>query len=231
MDIKDEFGKASLTLTDEQEKQLDIMAGFLQEYNEKVNLTAIRDREGIIKKHFVDSVLPLTLFDVKQNAVCADIGTGAGFPALPMMIYRPDLKFTLVDALQKRVTYLEQATARIGVSADLVHGRAEDMGRSPEFRDHFDMVTARAVSSLTELAEYCLPLLKRGGFFLAMRGSGKELDDHAVKIFRDMGGTVRGEIEYKLPDGDNRRLIIVEKTYNTPRSFPRSAAQMKKNPL
>lgn len=231
MKIKSEFEKVKIVISDRQEEQFEKMAEFLQDYSKKVNLTAIKDREGIIKKHFVDSVLPLAMTEVKQNAKCADIGTGAGFPALPMMILRPDLSFTLVDALQKRIAYLREVTAHIGVTAELLHARAEEIGKNPVYREQFDMVTARAVSGLCELSEYCSPLLKVGGIFLAMRGSTKELNPHTENVFELLGGKLEAEREYSLPDGDSRRIIIVRKINSTPSQYPRTAAQMQKKPL
>lgn len=232
MDIATELRKAKIGVNEHQENQLNTMIEFLQEYSQKVNLTAIKDREGIIEKHLIDSILPLTLTSVDPETTCADIGTGAGFPALPMMVYRPDLKFTLVDALKKRTVYLEQACEKIGVEpVEILHYRAEEMGRSPLYREHFGMVTARAVSSLRTLSEYCLPLLKLEGLFLAMRGSTKELDDDAVRAIHILGGKVEGEIEYKLPNGDGRRLIVVRKKKHTPTAYPRTAAAMAKSEI
>lgn len=232
MDIRDELKRAKIGLNDQQESQMDTLINFLQEYSQKVNLTAIKDRAGIIEKHLADSILPLTLTSVDPETTCCDIGTGAGFPALPMMIYRPDLKFTLVDALQKRTTYLQQACEKIGVEpVEILHARAEEMGRSPKYREHFGMVTARAVSSLRTLSEYCIPLLKLEGIFLAMRGSTKELDEDAEKAIHILGGKIEGEIEYKLPSGDGRRLIVVRKKKHTPTAYPRTAAAMAKSEL
>lgn len=232
MAIRNELDKAGIIINEEQEKQLSELMSFLQEYSQKVNLTAIKDEEGIIEKHFIDSILPLTMTDVPRGTSCADIGTGAGFPALPMMIFRPDLEFTLVDSLAKRTAYLEQVTSHINAPAkEILHLRAEEMGRKPEYREQFGMVTARAVSSLNVLAEYCLPLVKQGGIFLAMRGATKEMNEHIASVFTRLGGTVERELEYSLPKGDKRILIVVRKTAPTPKMYPRSSAAMAKSAL
>ena len=229
--IQEQFKKAGITITDAQAEKLGAMSDFLVEYNQKVNLTAITSPTEIAEKHFIDSVLPLTMVDVPEGTRCADIGTGAGFPALPMMIYRPDLRFTLVDALQKRTVYLQEISNKLAISPEILHARAEELGQDARYRGHFGMVTARAVSDLGTLAEYCLPLLKKGGIFLAMRGSRPELTPHHREIFAALGGELRQELEYSLPCGDGRRLLVIEKVADTPKRYPRSAAQMKKAPL
>ena len=229
--IKEQFKKAKIELTEEQAEKLALMSDFLMQYNRKVNLTAIKTPQEIAEKHFVDSVLPLTMVEVPEGARCADIGTGAGFPALPMMIYRADLRFTLVDALQKRTVYLQEISSQLALSPEILHRRAEELGQDARYREHYGMVTARAVSDLSTLAEYCLPLLKKGGIFLAMRGSSRELEPHHEEVFKRLGGELKQEIEYSLPCGDGRRLLIIEKVEGTPKKYPRSAAQMKKSPL
>ena len=229
--IKEQFKKAQIELTEEQAEKLALMSDFLMEYNQKVNLTAIKTPVEIAEKHFVDSILPLTMVNVPEGARCADIGTGAGFPALPMMIYRPDLRFTLVDALQKRTVYLQEVSNKLAISPEILHSRAEELGQDARYRGHYGMVTARAVSDLATLAEYCLPLLKKGGIFLAMRGSSKELTPHHEEVFEMLGGKLKQETEYSLPCGDGRRLLVIEKVGDTPKRYPRTAAQMKKAPL
>lgn len=183
-DIKERFAKAEIDLTEKQLLQMDTMINFLQEYCKKVNLTAIRDREGIIEKHLIDSVLPLTLTEADTNSRCLDIGTGAGFPAVPMMIYRPDLRFTLLDAQQKRTVYLRLLLEKLELQAEIIHGRAEELCRREGYKGSYDMVTARAVGSLPLLLGYACPFLKRGGRFLAMRGSAEEEKSEVEKAMR-----------------------------------------------
>lgn len=210
-DIVGKFREAEIALDDIQLNKLDNMIVFLQDYCQKVNLTAIRDREGIIEKHLVDSVLPLKLFRVKENALCLDIGTGAGFPAVPMMIYRGDLNFTLLDAQRKRTDYLTQLTERLGLKAEIIHGRAEELGRQAAYKNKYDMITARAVSDLPTLFKYAAPMLKSGGVFMAMRGSKEELDENVKKAGERLKLYIKDEICYKLPCGDGRRLILLVK--------------------
>ena len=135
----------------------------LQEWNQKINLTAITDDEGVAVKHFADSLLPLTMAELPQGASLVDVGSGAGFPGLPMALVRPDLRLTFLDSLQKRLTFLEGVTAALGVPAAFVHARAEEAGRDAARRERFDAATARAVANLGVLAEYCLPLVRVGG--------------------------------------------------------------------
>ena len=207
-DIAGKFKEVEIALDDIQLNKLDDMIVFLQDYCQKVNLTAIRDREGIIEKHLVDSVLPLKLFRVKENAICLDIGTGAGFPAVPMMIYRSDLKFTLLDAQRKRTDYLSLLTDRLGFEAEIIHGRAEELGRQAAYKNRYDMITARAVSDLPTLFKYAAPMLKSGGVFMAMRGSKEELDENVKRAGERLKLFFKDEICYKLPCGDGRRLIM-----------------------
>lgn len=210
-DIKSAFQSAGIQLDDTRLSQMDEMILFLQDYCQKVNLTAIRDREGIIEKHLIDSVLPLTMFDCPDNAECLDIGTGAGFPAIPMMIYRPHLKFTLLDAQRKRTDYLTQLTAKLGITAEIIHGRAEELGRKKEYKAKYQMITARAVSDLGTLFGYAAPMLKKGGVFAAMRGSKEELDGTVEKEGAKRGLIFKKQLCYNLPCGDGRRLILFEK--------------------
>lgn len=210
-DIKNEFKKINVELTETQLEQLDKMTVFLQDYCEKVNLTAIRDREGIIEKHLIDSVLPLTMLQAEQGAKCMDIGTGAGFPAIPMMIYRPDLKFTLLDAQRKRTDYLTLLAKELEIAPEIIHGRAEELGRQDKYKGRYGIVTARAVSDLPTLFKYAAPFLKKGGIFAAMRGSKPERNAEIDKAAEKCRLVFKDEIEYSLPCGDGRRLILFEK--------------------
>ena len=139
----------------------------LQEWNRRMNLTAITDDEGVAEKHFADSLLPLTMVALPAGASLVDVGSGAGFPGLPMALARPDLQVTFLDSLQKRLTFLTQLTQKLEVPARMLHARAEDAGQDPQYREKFDIATARAVANFNTLAEYCLPLVKVGGLFLA----------------------------------------------------------------
>lgn len=207
-DIISAFKKAGIDITDKQALQFDAMIGFLQDYCTRVNLTAIRDRQGIIEKHLVDSVLPITLADVGGKSRCMDIGTGAGFPAVPWLIYREDLRFTLLDAQRKRTDYLTLLMKELGIKAEIIHGRAEELGRRAGYREGYDIVTARAVSDIPTLLKYSAPFLKKGGRLLAMRGSRDELTADVEKAAEKLGLTLSGVKEYCLPGGDGRRLAV-----------------------
>lgn len=210
-DIITAFKNAGISLSDKQAQQFDNMTEFLQDYCTRVNLTAIRDREGITEKHLVDSVLPLTLAEVGEKSRCIDIGTGAGFPAVPWLIYREDLRFTLLDAQRKRTDYLTLLTKKLEIKAEIIHGRAEEWGRKTGYRESFDIVTARAVSDISTLLKYSAPFLKKGGRLLAMRGSKDELNKDIEDLAQRLNLPLAEAKEYSLPKGDGRRLLIFVK--------------------
>lgn len=204
----------------------------LQEWNQRMNLTAILDDEGIAVKHFADSLLPLTLWDLPRNASLIDVGTGAGFPSVPMKLLREDLSLTLLDSLEKRLGFLRCLCGELGIEATTVHARAEDAGKNPLHRERYDLATARAVASLSLLAEYCLPLVKVGGVVLALKGSsGREEAEQARNAIALCGGEIEAVIDYKLPNSDPRTLVLLRKKTATPPKYPRNSAQSSKNPL
>lgn len=201
----------------------------LQEWNQRMNLTAITDDQGVAEKHFLDSLLPLTLWELPRGARLIDVGTGAGFPAVPIKLLRPDIQITLLDSLQKRLTFLEAVCSQLGIQAELLHARAEDAGRDPARRERYDVATSRAVAGMDLLAEYCLPLVRPGGVLLALKGSGGAAEARAgAAMVERCGGTLRAVKEYALPSGDRRTLVVVEKTAPTPKRYPRTPAQLAK---
>ena len=222
------FSAAGLTVTKEQSEQLFTLYGFMVEYNKNVNLTAITEFEEVVIKHFIDSVLPFEMIGIEENSSFIDVGTGAGFPSLPLLIMRPDLRGTLCDSLQKRCTYLELACKKIGVKAEIIHARAEELGRSR--REEFDFAAARAVAALPTLLEYCLPFVKAGGQFIALKSVNEDVSaaQNAAKL---LGGEITKTQDYKLPNGDGRRLVVVRKISQTPTKYPRSSANISKKPL
>ncbi len=230
MKMLEQFAKAGITLTEFQVKQLETLTDFMLEYNKNVNLTRITEPNEVIEKHYIDSILPLTMVDVPRGTLCADIGTGAGFPSLPMKIYRPDLEFTLIDSLGKRITYLDLACEKLGISCRTIHARSEEAAKKPELRDSFGFVTARAVAALNVLCEYCLPYVKKGGIFAALKGSEDEtkLAENAIK---KLSGEITDVKNYKLPSGDARQLVIIKKISDTPPQFPRAGGVIAKRPL
>lgn len=235
--IRRDYLKASarecgILLSGLMEEQFDRYAGLLVEWNQKMNLTAITEPDEIAVKHFVDSLAPLALFSLPEGARVIDVGTGAGFPGIPWKIARPDLELTLLDSLNKRVGFLREVLSQLGLPGEAVHARAEEGGRRPEYRERFDVATARAVANLTVLAEYCLPYVKVGGYFAALKsGQVEEELGQAKGAIRLLGGKCRDVISYTLPDGSGRSLILIEKISHLSPKFPRSSAQMAKKPL
>ena len=198
------------------------------EYNKNVNLTSIIDFEEVVIKHYIDSVLPFNMFPPSDGESFIDVGTGAGFPALPLLIFRSDLKGTLCDSLQKRCTYLEKACVLIGVKAEIIHVRSEELGRLR--REQYDFSTARAVSAMPVLSEYCIPFVKVGGYFTALKSVNEDISA-AEKAVRLLGGEIEEIKDYKIPNGDDRRLVRVRKISQTPTKYPRSTANISKKPL
>lgn len=222
------FSEAGISVSEEQAEKFFTLFEFMTEYNKNINLTAITEFEDVVIKHFIDSVLPFTMLEIPNGASVIDVGTGAGFPALPLLIMRPDLKMTLCDSLQKRCVYLELACEKIGVRAKIIHSRAEELGQ--KMREKFDVSTARAVASMPVLTEYCLPFVSVGGIFAALKSVNENVSaaENALKV---LGGKLDEIKDYKLPNGDSRRLAVVKKISQTPTKYPRSSANISKKPL
>ncbi len=215
-----------ITLTEKMAAQLEEYCSFLTEENKKFNLTAITDREEIYEKHFADSMLGSVF--IKEGQTLCDIGSGAGFPGIPLKILRPDIKVTLVDSLAKRVAFTEQAAAKLGLKLTCVHERAEDFARNR--RGVFDAVTARAVAPLAVLLEYTAAPVKTGGIVLAYKTDGQETKEagRAAEILGLKEETFR---DFILPSGSRRRLIVYRKVRETPVKYPRGQNKPRKNPL
>ena len=224
--------KYDIQLTNDQIDCLDKFADMLVEWNEKFNLTAITEPDQIVYKHFIDSLLVLKTIDLKNNASLADIGTGAGFPSTPISIVRRDIKITQIDSLRKRVGFLQHVSDNFHLKIRTVHGRAEELGKKDEYREQFDYVTARAVAPLQKLSEYCLPLVKIGGFFIAMKGSEYEVEvDDSKKAIDVVGGQIEKIKNFELPDSSVRNIILIKKISRTPTKYPRNSVQISKKPL
>ena len=212
-------------------ERLEIYSRLLREWNEKMNLTAVADPEGIAIKHFYDSLLLLGAYDIKEGASLIDVGTGAGFPGLVIKIARPDIKLTLLDSLNKRLVFLREVLSQTGLEAETVHARAEDAAKPP-LRESFDVATARAVASLPVLCEYCLPYVKNGGCFIAMKGPAVEGELEAgERAAGKLGGQILSIEERYLPGKDKRNLVIIKKSSQTPTLYPRNSAKISKFPL
>ncbi|MBE6789284.1 MAG: 16S rRNA (guanine(527)-N(7))-methyltransferase RsmG [Ruminococcaceae bacterium] len=223
--------EAGFELSDEQCDSLERYYEVLVDYNNKVNLTAITDPKGVAITHFVDS-LTLLNADIKEGARLADIGAGAGFPSVPAGIFRPDLDLTLIDSLNKRITFLEHLSSEIGVPLTALHLRAEEAGRKKELREQFDVVCARGVAKIYLLCEYCLPLLKKGGKLVCMKGPAPDDEiKEAKRAISELGGSLKEVKRFNLPDESGRSLVIIEKTSTTPAKYPRQSAKIAKIPL
>lgn len=219
------------TITKLQLEQFSAYSALLKEWNAKMNLTAIVDDDGIAVKHFLDSILPLYHVELAENSSLMDVGTGAGFPGIPIKIMRPDLRLTLVDSLQKRVGFLDEVCSRLELkNVETVHGRAEELGKDRQYRERFDTVTSRAVANLKVLGEYCLPLVRQNGIFLALKAEEMEAELESAKaMLGNLGGSVEAVISAPLPESDMvRKLVLVRKERSTPAQFPRRTNRIKK---
>lgn len=228
----EELEMLGVSVSGAQIEKFDKYAEMLVSYNEKVNLTALTSPEDIAEKHFIDSILPFIHFSPKEGASVIDVGTGAGFPSCPLKIIRNDLSLTLVDSLNKRVNFLNMLSQILSMDAKCIHARAEELGKNPDYREKFDIATARAVANLPVLCEYCLPFVKVGGYFVALKGSrGADEEKEAYTAVKTLGGKLHEVYEYSLPSGDSRTLIIIKKISQTPPKYPRNKGMMTKKPL
>lgn len=228
MTIIEAFSAAGITISEKQAEQLQKLFEFMVEYNKNVNLTTITEFEDVVQKHFIDSVLPFADLKIPEGASFIDVGTGAGFPSLPLLIFRPDLKGTLCDSLKKRCLYLETVCDELQIKARIIHGRGEELGR--KMREQFDLSTARAVAAMPVLAELCLPFVKVGGMFVALKSVNEDMSA-AENAITKLGGKTLEIKDYKLPNGDDRRVCVVKKISQTPTKYPRSYANIAKKPL
>lgn len=225
--------KMGIQLTDRMSEQFQLYETLLLEWNTRMNLTAITDPIGIRDKHFLDSlscVLPLQ----GQTGRVIDIGTGAGFPGLPIKIAQPQLEVTLLDALNKRVSFLSEVIQRLGLHGiEAVHGRAEECSRKSVHRERYDFAFARAVARLNVLCEYCLPYVKVGGLFISQKGADFEQEvAESSQALKKLGSVVEEILPVSIPDTDfQRALIIIRKTQPTPTIYPRHSAKIDKAPL
>ena len=203
------------------------------EWNEKINLTSITDENEFIIKHFYDSLTLLRALDIKEGARIIDVGTGAGFPGIPLKIARPDIELTLLDSLNKRLVFLQDnVLTSLDITAEIIHGRAEDISKQSEYRERFDFAVSRAVANLSSLSEYCIPFVKVGGIFTSMKGpeSSEEIKQ-AANAIKLLGGKVDMVENLILPDGSGRSIIAIDKIKATPDKYPRRGVKISKNPL
>jgi len=218
-------------------QQMDQFETYFQElvsWNEKMNLTGITERDQVYIKHFYDSITLSFYIPMNEVQSLADIGSGAGFPGIPLKICFPHLKLTIIDSLNKRIHFLQNVVDKLGLSeVELLHGRAEDLGRKEGLRDSFDLVTARAVARMAVLNEFCLPFVKAGGKFAAMKGSDPEEEVlEAKRSLSELKGKLESSHHFELPmENSDRHIIIVSKTAPTPKKYPRKAGTPLKQPI
>lgn len=226
--------KQGIDLTENQWLQFESYCNELIIWNERMNLTAIKDREQIYLKHFYDSVSLSFFFPITKVNTVADIGSGAGFPSIPLKIIYPHLQITIIDSLNKRIQFLKHLVEQLELNdIHLVHARAEDAARKPQFRDHFDLVTARAVAKLNVLNELCLPFVKTRGSFVAMKGTNPKLEISDAKYsMMKLNASLVDVFSFDLPiEESDRHIIVIEKHKGTPAMYPRKAGIPTKDPL
>ncbi len=228
--IKDKAVRFGIDLDEAQLSQLDTYAELLVEWNEKMNLTAITDPEEIETKHFLDCLLAAQYCKPEDNI--ADVGTGAGFPGVVMKIFCPEAEVTLIDSLEKRLTFLESTASELGLKMNYIHGRAEDLGHVDGLRECFSLTTARAVAPLNILSEYCIPLTAVNGRMIAMKGKSAEEElIRSKSALHLLGGIIESESSFVLPDGSERMITVISKNSLTPDKYPRRTPAIKKKPL
>ncbi len=223
-----------IALSEAQTDQFMQYLSLLLEWNEKMNLTAITDPVEVVQKHFIDCISVLPHLDLQGGETMIDVGTGAGFPGVPLKIANPALQVTLLDALQKRLTFLDTLTQSLDLyDVTLVHSRAEDGGQNPDLREQFDLCVSRAVANLAVLLEYCLPFVKVGGKLAALKGPDATQEiEQAQNALQIVGGKVTAVIPITIPHTDlQHQLVLVEKIAPTPQRYPRKAGKISKKPL
>ena len=220
-------------IDDNKISQLDKYYEMLIEKNKVMNLTAITEFDEVLVKHFTDSLSICTIIPDDVKSVC-DLGTGAGFPGIPMAIAYSDLQFTLIDSLNKRIKFLQEVVDALGLTnVTLVHARAEEAGRNRLYREQYDLVVSRAVANISTLSEYCLPLVKVGGYFISFK-SGDIEDEikQSGKAISKLGGKLQNPVLFNLPDTNiSRSFLVIDKEKSTPKAYPRKAGTPSKEPL
>ena len=228
--LKTEAEKLGVPLDDKACDRFALLARMLVEWNSRVNLTAITEPDEIVIKHFLDSLSPLAHIDLANGAKVIDVGCGAGFPGLPILIARPDLKITFLDSIEKKLKFIESFLKEAELFGETEHDRAEIIGQQAEHREQYDAAFTRAVAPLNILAEYCVPLIKIGGTYVSMKGAESE-EEAGRNAVSEMGGEIDKVISLKLPNEDRRNLVIIKKVSQTPTKYPRKSKKINTSPL
>ncbi len=225
-----QLNELGVTIDDVVAERFAFLEENLLSWNKNVNLTAITDSDEIVTKHFADSLSVLPYADFEENASLIDVGCGAGFPSLPLLIARPDLNVTFLDSIGKKLNFIDDTINKLELNGTIIHDRAEMIGKNSEYRETFDYAVTRAVAPLNVLAEYCLPLVKVGGMYVSMKGAEDEVElgENAIKT---LGGEIEKVVSFKLPNGDKRNLIMIKKISQTPTEYPRKAKKIDTRPL
>lgn len=231
MDFKKELKSIGVILTEEKELQFEKYYNRLVEVNSYMNLTSITEKDEVYNKHFLDSLSILKAYNFSDVKTLCDVGSGAGFPSIPLAIENKDISVTIIDALNKRIKFLNSLVSELGLSnVEAYHQRAEEYVK--EKREYFDATTARAVARLNVLAELCLPLTKVGGVFIAMKGQEQAEIEEAKNAITILGGKIESIVEFYLPDDAGKRtIIVIRKVKETPEKYPRAFGRIKEKPL
>lgn len=230
--LTEQAEQIGMELTGAQTAQFICYMELLLEWNTHTNLTAIKQPEEVLEKHFIDSLLLCCALEIPKNAKVIDVGSGAGFPGVPLKIIRPDIQLTALDSANKRLAFLKALGESLELHVELLHARAEEAARKTVYREKFDLATARAVAAMPVLSEYCVPFVKKGGYFAALKGAlaqqeAKDGGNAAEKL-----GCAKAEIfTANLPSGDHRGIILLRKQQNTPPHYPRHGGTIQKKPL
>lgn len=224
----------NLELSDKQQNQFMDYFYMLIETNKAMNLTSIVDEDEVMVKHFIDSLLIVKFVDLNKFGSMIDVGTGAGFPGIPIKIMFPHIKVTLLDSLNKRLKFLNEVIEKLGLeNISTIHGRAEDLGHKKEYRQNYDLCVSRAVANLSTLSEYCIPFIKINGIFASYKALGNaEETDEAKKAISILGAKIDREDAFELPCSDmKRKIVCIKKEKETPKKFPRKAGTPSKEPI
>ena len=230
--LENTIEKFGLSLDDASFSRLDTFAGMLAETNKSFNLTAITEPDEMTVKHFADCLSVFDFVDIPENSSIIDVGTGAGFPGMVLLLARPDIKITFLDSLNKRLNFIEDVLKATGVDAETLHARAEDAGKDAVYRESFDFATARAVADLSVLSEYCLPFVRVGGSFVSMKSADTDGElDNAKAAISILGGEIKSINSFDLVENMPRKIVEIKKISQTPTAYPRTSKKIAKSPI